>query len=174
MGLRERLRKNPMIGIVVAIVLFAVASVGLVRGSRLGAEAKQPGGQFFYDLATGELFVADLYAIAPIPAPSGFGNAVQAYVFSCGACNEAEQFIAYLGAFSNEARKLILKTPEIERFQIMAIGGSVAVDSGHWIAPVPKAGNAPDWITVTDPQAQRLLTIASQRCPQRLRRCLPQ
>lgn len=173
MALREQLTKKPTIGIAVVVVILAIAALNLMRGGGAGGEAKLPGGQYFYDLTSGSLIVVEPDALAPIPSPGGSGWAVHAYVFGCGACDEANRFIGYLSRYSDAAKEAILATPQIERLQVMSIGGSTQVDQGTEVAALPDAGTEPKWIGADQPQAYQLMTTPSQKCPQQIRRCFP-
>lgn len=58
---------------------------------------------YYYDLESDELFVAGSDKVPPFDAPSG-GQAVAAHVFSCGACEADEQFIAFFTKYDDATR----------------------------------------------------------------------
>jgi len=71
---------------------------------------------YFYDLGSGEVFVADSTLVAPFPAPSGKSGprgeplGVEAAVFSCGDCSDPQKrYLGYLQQYLPEAQKKILE-----------------------------------------------------------------
>ncbi len=100
MSIRDTINR-PWFGFVVIFSCLAViGGYWLVIGGK--HEPKPGAGVWFYDLNTGQRFVADGKLGCPIdapsgPAPDGSQAGVRAYVYGCGTCDEMDkQFIAYL------------------------------------------------------------------------------
>ena len=110
---RKWINNNPRIMVGIALV-SAVALLMTVIGQCMPDNVPEVGEYkkaWFYDLNTGELFVARSYKLPPIKAPSGpLPNGepagVKAYVFSYAQePNESERFIGYLEKLTPEGKK---------------------------------------------------------------------
>lgn len=103
---------------------------------------------YYYDLGTGELFLAKSNEIPPIDAPSGPGpnntpQGVRAYVFSCGDCSDkSQQFVGWLEMFTPDAKRALSSPPKPdpnnpqgpEYYELWARGHLVSVPgSGKWV-----------------------------------------
>ena len=105
LALREWInRQNPKVAIgitCVSVFTFLVIVVRMLSGPET-AKVKESKKAWFYDLNTGELFVAKSNAVPPIEAPSGpLSNGrqagVKAYVFTYAyEPNELDYFIGFL------------------------------------------------------------------------------
>ncbi|NQU09161.1 hypothetical protein HQ590_00095 [bacterium] len=100
--------RSLVLGAVAAVVLIA-ATIHLVWQIRGPRGLAAPSQDWFYDLNTQQLFAAPLGTIPPVAAPSGplpdgKPAGVRAYVYSCGACEPAALYVAYLETYTNEAR----------------------------------------------------------------------
>jgi len=109
---RRRINTNPrlIISITAASVLVLVVTIGLLMPGE-AVKVKEYDKGWFYDLNTGQLFVAKSDAVVPIEAPSGplpqGGPAgVRAYVFSYSdEPNETNRFIGFLEIPHPEIKK---------------------------------------------------------------------
>ncbi|MHC4694699.1 MAG: hypothetical protein ACYS67_18320 [Planctomycetota bacterium] len=114
LGVREWLnRQNPKVIItitVVTVLLLITTVIGLLSSGE-APKVKEFKKGWFYDLNTGQLFVAKSQLIPPIEAPSGPREngepaGVKAYVFSYKhEPNELERFIGFLETFTPEAKR---------------------------------------------------------------------
>lgn len=100
---------------------------------------------YYYDLGTGELFLAKSNEIPPIDAPSGPGpnntpRGVRAYVFSCGDCSDkSQQFVGWLEMYTPDAKRALTSPPKPgekqgpEYYDLWERGCLVSVPgSGRW------------------------------------------
>ena len=109
-GLRSGVnQKSALVGLVAVLILVGslFAIMWQLGGSRRGGNA--PRNVFFMDVSNGELFPAPVNSIPPIDAPSGPGNGVKAYVYTCGSCSKSEWFIAYVQKYTPEAREKLIE-----------------------------------------------------------------
>lgn len=102
--LRRWINSSPRIIIVItnlSVIILILVIIGMYKHNDV-MKINSPSKQWFYDLNTGQLFVAPKNAVPPIAAPSGplaDGRAagVKAYVFSyVQEPNESERFIGFL------------------------------------------------------------------------------
>lgn len=151
---RERLRawaatwKSPRSAIknnttLVTVMMLAVIGGVLYALFRQIVPAQQVGRVWFYDMNSKELFHAG-DQIPPISRGGGRDNAVRAYVFSCGECNEKhKRFIGYLETFPLEAHLALANpagyggvgdNPMLGQAQVRAVDGdkwlSISSDEG--------------------------------------------
>jgi len=149
------------IGAVTVLVLALAAIVLQMQGP--GAGARGPQDIWFYDLNTGELFVAKSNKLPPIAAPSdgteqdenpSIPAGVKAHVFSCGSCqDEQERFIAYLETYPPDVRDKLMAFREnppnyeeiSEEDQRLLAGVEEAMmvralDSNRWVNAMSEAG----------------------------------
>lgn len=104
MALGEWLNRNPAAGIGIAVVALVIGGVVAYRSFDSGVGKPKIAQRYFYDLASGELFLMG-NTPAPVTTESGT-QAVWAHVFSCGSCDDTSQrFIAYLQKLSDEAKQ---------------------------------------------------------------------
>ena len=144
LSLRNWLNKNPrlIIGVTAASVfLFLLILIGrLTPGQTLNIETYEK--EWFYDLNTGELFVAKSGLAPPIDAPSGpLPNGepagAKAYVFSYASePNESDRFIGFLEIPNPKAQeeKLEPSKPRTGGAQQWGHGRLIRrVDDENWI-----------------------------------------
>lgn len=108
MQIREWLKNNPVIGgaIVAGIMLTAILILVLSLLPTNPTPASTPN-NYYYDMQSGELFVADVSLIPPIKAPSG-GEGVLAQVYACGECgDDSELFVGILRKYSPAGKQAI-------------------------------------------------------------------
>ena len=88
----------------VVILIFSLAYLWLQNKGPSGSGARTM--QFyFYDVQTGEQFVAKGDDLPPITRENG-NKAFKAYVFTCGSCsNEAERFVGYYEGFTEDYKQ---------------------------------------------------------------------
>ncbi|MEM6391845.1 MAG: hypothetical protein AAF797_03645 [Planctomycetota bacterium] len=87
MAVREYLNNNPAVVTIAAVVLLIVCLALIVR-QLLGGGGGQARDMFFYDTASGQVFIESAAQFAPIEAPSGAGNGVRAHIYACGDCED--------------------------------------------------------------------------------------
>lgn len=185
-GLRETLNRNSALVTVAALVLLMV-SLGLVflrlGGSGGGGAAVTE--LYFYDLSTGELFVADRDAVPPHDAPSGarvgypWGEGpagVRAQVFACGDCSdESAQFVAYVEAYPPRAQQA-LQEARSSNDPERAWELEAQVEGSTLIGALGPAGEPPArWVSMMSPESEAVLGNLHTRCSdgQRLTPCFP-
>lgn len=92
--------------IVAGAVVIAIG--GLMIVMNIGADAPRgiSGRAYYYDLNTGELFVAEAGLAPPIDAPSGplrgtdnHKAGVRAYVFTCGEDSKQDRYVAWIETY---------------------------------------------------------------------------
>jgi len=110
------INQRSMITAIAAVVVLVAALWSITCQLRGGRRA--PAGSrevYYYDVNTNSVFASDAASIPPIDAPSGKPGpdgvpaGVRAHIYSCGACNESDWFIAYLQRYTLEARQRILE-----------------------------------------------------------------
>lgn len=87
MAVREYLNNNPAVVTIAAIVLLIVCLALIVR-QLLGGGGAQVRDVYYFDTASGQVFIEEAVGFPPIEAPSGPGNGVRAYIYSCGSCED--------------------------------------------------------------------------------------
>ena len=148
--------------IVLIVVLVACLSVA---GFLLAGSGGQVSGRYFVDLADGNLFVGPV-AMAPIPSPSGTGEAVTAHVYACGDC-DAETFIAFIEKYTDAGKdvqaKLIAIGPDNppERADLEA-----TLAENHFLASYSEgtAADAIEWVSFESADAGAVRRDALARC----------
>jgi hypothetical protein len=136
-----------VIPLAVVIIVFA-----WMRTYRTIVPAKA--GDYYYDLSTGDLFVAAGGPTGVVDSPAG-NEAVKAAVYACGDCNdETNRFVAYLEKATPEAIEQ-LSRPMAERTD------PGAIDSGMWVS-LPDT--PPQWIIASSPQAQMIRDAPYGQC----------
>ena len=87
---------------------MAVLAIGMVLIVTRGGSGLPTGDEptYFYDVETGELFIASGNQVPPIQSPAG-NEAVRANVYTCGACTEEERFVGYYEKYTPEAKKTL-------------------------------------------------------------------
>lgn len=165
MGLRDWVNEHPSAALIAAVAILLL-SLGWLLTRTSSSYRPRSSGYFFYDLGTGELFVAQA-AIPPIDTKSGEGQGVRAVVFSCGKCQDkSTRFIGWLERYTPEARALMLKPPAPND------GGPDAadhvtwrIDAGHQLAAPPEPGADPRWVPLTSHEGTALMQSVRTRCP---------
>jgi hypothetical protein len=156
MGLGEMVNKNPVVGVVIAVVVLGIAGVILMR--TMGGDGPGPiEERYYYDLSSGELFANDSVP-APIATESG-SQAVWAHVFSCGSCDDASQRqVVYLQKFTDEAKR--------EKDKPLTQQDSDLIMAGDRIALPPKtAGGEITWVRSDSMEAMRITESPMNLCP---------
>lgn len=113
LSVRKWINRNPriIISITAGFVLVLLVVIGSTLPKKTDVEVREYKKAWFYDLNTGELFIARSDQVSPIEAPSGpLPNGepagVRAYVFSyVSEPNESERFIGFLEIANPEAEK---------------------------------------------------------------------
>jgi len=146
--IKDRISDHPKAAAIVAFFLVLLLLGGVVRIVR---RAPKPGFReskrvWFYDLNTGELFVASGKQVGPIAAPSGpLPNGepagVRAHVYSfLRDPNESERFIAFLEKPDPNANVEELN-PDRNNFKAWARGRLIKRAGGDtWVAPTSLRG----------------------------------
>lgn len=127
-------RDKPVVGIV--LVVIAIAAAAFMFRPKPSPVSTQ---SYFYDLSSGEVFAADKQP-PPIDAPSG-GQAVQAAVYSCGACEPGAWTVAWLETYDGPAEP-----------------------QHHRVAAVPEAGGEPRWMSMVSNEAGALTNTPNTMC----------
>lgn len=166
MSIRETINKNPLVGVVIVVVILVIV-VMMIRSN--GPVGENPLA-YYYDLQSGELFVANKDDVPPIEAPSGAGNGVLAAVFACGSCeNEADRFVGWVSKYDpqvHEQVRLLNASP----MAVDAAGNPIdamAVNAYAYIAVLPETvGDDVEWISLNAPQVQFIREAPFTKCPE--------
>lgn len=148
MGLMDTLRKPAVGGPVAGLVLV----IAIVLGVMNSGDDPMPtrAGDYYFDIETSKVFVADASQLPPIAAPSGAGNGMKAYVFSCSDCGDASShFVAYIEKYSEEAKAVM---GDREKLDI--------VDKGHQL----RAGDGGEWVLASSEEGQKLISSPPATC----------
>lgn len=124
---------------------------------------------FFYDLNSGNVFMASHYNVPPTLAPSGPTEAggkagVKAYMFSCSDC-EKRPFIGYLEMFTEAAADAHLKVLTAQARGDVPDDGDIAVaESGRLVSSMDRIV----WYNATSAEGQEIIKMGSSRtkCPE--------
>lgn len=147
MGIREKLKETPALGIGVAVVLVGLAIFLSTRPK----ESAAYGGQWYYNLEAGGTEVVKTEETpGPRTLPSGKAG-VPARVFGCSGC-EGETFVGYL-----------------EKYTSREDGPGVSQS----IAAVPKLGEEPQWVNPNSAAGQQIVQMPDRRCGKPARQCQP-
>jgi hypothetical protein len=165
------------------VLLLALVAVVRVVGGR-GDGGPLPGtarSVYYYDLNTGELFVADAGLIPPIDAPSGVlrgtqdGKAgVMAYVFTCGSCSPQDRYVAWIETYTPKARRALAEQSSTKQHPLADRQGSAAVSS--LVAEVnPTDPGDVKWMDLKSQQGSSIVRQATRPCPDKSapKPCLP-
>ena len=186
MKIREFLNQNSSIGILAAVVLLVISLFIIYRELSGAGRPQPPQSKYFMDLNTGEVFIGDFNALAPIETPSGPHEGepagVVANIFACGECEksyagmtvtEIEQTgaeVAYLTKFSMEGKQALERMRD-EEFSPEEYPPEEELDYRELVADV----NADRWFYMeTDIEAQMLyedMPVCPEDKP--LRQCYP-
>jgi len=148
-SLRDSISKYPVGGIAFALCVLALA-VGMIGRFSKPQGVSLADKVYFFDLGSGELFVA-ARAMLPVDAPKGgAGKGVRVSVFSCGVCDEATWEIGYLTTFSDEAAAVIRNPPSSEQDPNGVVYATM-MERGEMIALPPEAGKQPRWVLRNSP-----------------------
>ena len=176
MQVRDWMNENQPIvaGVVILILLLSFARImctlmGDNRAPRITEF-------FYYDVNTGNLFVANYEAVSPIAAPSdidnntGRLNGVRAFVFSCTDCSDPDTYmIKYLQRY----------TPKAKEAHEKMLAGEMS-DEYMYISPeeeseIKRPGDE-NWVPSISEEANKIMEEAYQeRCPdgERAKECFP-
>jgi hypothetical protein len=156
MGVGEAVNKNPIVGVVIAVVILGIAGYIMMSTSG-GGGGKQIEQRYFYDLSTGEL-TAMGNEPAPVTAASG-SQAVWAHVFSCGSCeDESQRFVAYLQKLTDEAKAEFAKPLTQQDSDVIMAGGRVAL-------PPKEPGGEIRWVPADGMEGMRIGEAPLSLCP---------
>ncbi|MDX1681627.1 MAG: hypothetical protein R3336_00775 [Phycisphaeraceae bacterium] len=118
-NIRQWLNKNSALATVAMIAVLALA-IGAIAWQMKGPSyAPVSVDTWFYDLKSGEVFVAKSDRTPPIktdngPLANGMPAGVRALVFACGSCETGEQFIGWLQMelTDEQAQRLLAKNDD--------------------------------------------------------------
>ncbi len=185
-SIRDTINNNSAVVTVGAVLLLIVGLLLLMNQCSEGGPGQVNKYQYFYDLNTGELFVADALDIAPIEAPSGkpyklpngqeIPAGVRAFVYACGECGPDSKKIGYLEMYTPEAQKILQDARKQQ--EAAAKGESTNMDMGmvyeegytrgRLIAAPPEPGK-PVQFFPTDgegsEQGVAIMTALNEKCP---------
>ena len=160
----------------IVILMIAVLSILFYDDSE---DMQRHAYRHFYDLNTGEVFIADRGLIPPIGAPSQ-GEGVRVYMIGCGHCDQTQ--IGWLEKYSDEG-KVALQTTELGDAQLMQgidtdvpqVSGlthesAERISRGHMMPLAPtRRGEASVWVSHAD-DGGRVTQEAYRRCGKQLPR----
>lgn len=124
MSLRDGINQKPAVGVVLVVIMLAVAVTIMVR--RGGSSPRVPQARYLYDLDAGALVVGDVSQLQ-----STSSSRVAARVYSCSSCvDETKRFIAMLEKPNPSADLEAGESPILIR----------AADGEQWVSPNSDAG----------------------------------
>lgn len=155
--MQEFLQNNRTAVIVVCLLAAALGMWLAVRPTD-NRRGKMPKGVYFYDLGSGDLFTQPLNTMPPVDAPSGPGQGVLAYVFTCGSCSQAERQVLYLETLTDQAKQAMQARAAAlsEDAAEMAPVDSTILNQGTRLAPSPARGEEPHWIAAGSAEGRAL------------------
>lgn len=130
---------------------------GVFRSNIRGQTPKQ---MWFYDVGEGKLYTVAFGELSPTDAPSGPGNGVKAYVFTCGSCSDAKA--VYLEKYTPEARQQMARYDQATEAEQQAI--FQLARRGTLVARTPDAGQEPQWVSSTSEQGSQIIGIYWGMC----------
>jgi len=161
-GVRTWTKDNPMAAAVIGcLAALVAAAVILYVGMSGGGGGSGVGEAWYYDLQTGQPFVADASNVPPFTNEAGH-PAVQAEVRVCG--DGDEPFIAYLTKYTDEAAELVRAQRAGEAGGETAEAGA-KIEAGKLVASVV-AGAEPRWVVANEEPGQAIYEAATERCGQ--------
>lgn len=181
-GWRGWVDRHPNITLGIGIVCLFIA-INVLFFS--GKPSKQSSGNvYFFDMDSGELFAAQQAQIMPISNPNSSSDtntmSVRAHVFSCGSCNEKEQFIGYLQTHNPHVIKRMqhahagMKQPLPLAIQLIQLSES---PNGHLVQAFDSQNDRPigKWYGRQSRDADMIVRTVQNRCEdgQLPKRCEP-
>lgn len=158
-------RNSQAVKVAVSALVLVISAVLIARYFSGGGGAAR-GGEYFYDLKTGELFVVPLGTPSPLGEIGGGGASgdaragVRAHVYDCGQCSPNSRRIAYLSRSSNQALR-VMGDPEASPEQQFT-----AMESGVMVAPVPATpGDAIEWLPNRTSRGAAIQNRIGADCP---------
>ena len=170
--------------VTVAAILLALGSAAMLAMRLKGAP--EPTGwsatvAYYYDLSTGKLFSGAIEHIPPILVPGAPADArpmgVQAYVFACRDCGEAEdRYVGYLEIFNSDAydhlatiiskREQLQLTPaQAVEHARMSTEESTVVRDGRLIAkPEPTEPGKAIFVPFHSEAGEQIIRQAAENC----------
>jgi hypothetical protein len=99
------MNNNSAVVTIMAVVILILSLGFIIIQARPRSYTPRIVDVYYYDLGTGQTYLAKSNEIPPIPAPSG-KLGVRAHVFSCGDCsNPSDHFIGWLEMYTREAKE---------------------------------------------------------------------
>lgn len=185
--IREWINQNATLVTVLAIIVLVLCFGILYKRVHQRRYAGRITAFYYYDIQTDALYADSPFVIPPIDAPSGPGQGVRAYVFSCGECpqvlsgmttDELEQVnvrIGWLEKYDEETRRKILDptaSSQLAEPPTLINDHWRQWDKGHLI----KAVDDEQWVVSVSEQGMQLMRHVSKLCPENKnmpKRCLP-
>lgn len=175
---RDFMNNNSALVTIVAVVVLVI-SLGVIIMNTRGPGAVRAIDLYFFDLSTGQLFVASSDQIPPIDSPGGPLNTpqgakpagVRAHVFACGECPDlkgmnteqvkaAGAYIAYLEMFTEQG-KAAMTAPAPADGQ----GPPPEMMMDPMQSTLVKRVEDPQWMPMYSEPGYRLTESAVQQCP---------
>jgi hypothetical protein len=156
MALRESMNQKPAIATVAAIVVIIAFSLVIYFEKSSGAPKSGALTTAFYTVDDGATYYPD--DINKIPPYDNNGHeAVRAYVYRCG---NGKPFVAYLEAFTPDAKKAIEASGSGPAFGGAELAGDMGSSRGRLLKP-PLTGDK-GWVRQGDPGFSEVSEI---HCP---------
>ena len=181
--IRQFLNQNSTISTIAAVALLVAALGAIVVQLREEEYEYEPVPVWYYDLNTGELFVAKSDRIPPIEAPSGrlpsgMPAGVRAHVFSCGDCeNPDERFLGFLEMYTKEVRDQLTNPEQPDQGPDSEPITQMRIEEGHLIRSAPKKGKTgglgpqsrgddedAKWVPMESQQGYKIQRQVQERC----------
>lgn len=160
--------------LLLAISLVTALAAALLLVNPLAKDRPLPGtarSVYYYDLNTGDLFVADAGLIPPIDAPSGMLQGttstkagVLAYVFTCGSCSPQDRYVAWIEMYTPEAQQALSEQISKKTHPLANRIGSAPAAS--LVAQVnPAAPGDVKWLGLNSQKGSSIVRQSARRCP---------
>lgn len=166
-------RDHPKLVFGLAVILALVVYQFVLSGNDRRGLTKA----YYFDIGTGEVFVASARFQPPIPAPSGslLGDGapagVRAEMFACGDCGDpSARFVGYLDRLSPDHHKAALNG------EVSALPDGVDFEGylqDGWLVASP---DRPEhWVKLTSDEGAIIVDAPHEKCGDTVvRRCLPE
>lgn len=164
MSARNYLNNNPAVVTIIAIVVLLVC-LAVIWSQLGGGRGYSPITEiYFYDLNTGELFIAEATAVAPIEAPSGDFNGlpagVRAHVYACDDCgDESDREVAFLQMTPMEVKQRVE--------QARASGNEDQMYEAEMVMETASLVRAPDgtnWVPMLGEEGNEIMSRVGNMC----------
>lgn len=157
------MERQTLLKVGLAFVLLFAGAVLIVTNLRGVSQTRgnAPAQAYFYDLESHQLFAASADATPPIPAPSGEGKAVRAFIYTCGSCKTDRRlvYLQMLTERAHDAASRMARLDQQERARLYDV-----VHQGTMVAAEPTNGSPPRWVSIATPEGRAITQTSAAMC----------